>query len=59
MDFDYDHKKQTPGWMKWIPLVSLVVGLCALTFQITVLYPWHEELSREFHILAKAVKVSL
>lgn len=58
--YDCDCKKQQPtNWMKWIPLISLVIGLCALTFQITVLYPWHEELSRELHTLAKGLNVSL
>jgi hypothetical protein len=31
-----------------IPTVGLVVGCCALTFQICVLYPWHHELSEQF-----------
>jgi hypothetical protein len=41
--------------MKWVPLIALFVGLCALTFQITVLYPWHLELSEEFHQLAESL----
>jgi hypothetical protein len=41
---------------KWIPRISLIVGLCAFLFQVTVLYPWHLELSQEFAKLAKLVK---
>jgi hypothetical protein len=33
---------------KFLPLISLVIGTTALTFQITVLYPWHIELDNEF-----------
>ena len=43
--------------MKWIPLIALFVSLIALTFQVTVLYPWHLELSEEFHQLAKNIKL--
>ena len=46
-------KKVTDTLAKWIPRISLVVGLCAFLFQITVLYPWHLELSHEFAKLAK------
>jgi hypothetical protein len=46
-------KKVTDTLTKWIPRISLVVGLCAFIFQITVLYPWHLELSQEFAKLAK------
>ena len=55
-------EKKTPArvnWLKWIPLISLIVGLCAITFQITVLYPWHEEISSELHKLAKGLNISL
>jgi hypothetical protein len=41
---------------KWVPRISLIVGLCAFLFQVTVLYPWHLELSQEFAKLAKLVK---
>ncbi len=43
---------------KWIPRISLIVGLCAFLFQVTVLYPWHLELSEQFAALAKSVKNS-
>jgi hypothetical protein len=35
-------------YLKWLPLIALIVALFALSFQVFVLYPWHEELSREF-----------
>ena len=43
-------------WMKYLPILALILSICALTFQVTVLYPWHEELSREFAKLARAIK---
>ena len=43
---------------KWVPRISLIVGLCAFLFQVTVLYPWHLELSEQFAALAKLVKNS-
>ncbi len=48
--------EQKRDWMKWIPLIALIVSLIALTFQTTVLYPWHLELSRELKTLTKYVK---
>ena len=46
----------SPKWMKYLPIIALVISICALTFQVTVLYPWHEELSREFVKLARLMK---
>jgi hypothetical protein len=48
--------EEPPKWMKYLPIIALVISICALTFQVTVLYPWHEELSRQFARVAKAVK---
>jgi hypothetical protein len=31
-----------------LPAVSLAVACTALCFQVTVLFPWHEELSHQF-----------
>jgi hypothetical protein len=31
-----------------VPIFGAVVGTIALTFQISVLYPWHHELSHQF-----------
>lgn len=42
----------------WIPRLSLFIGLCAFCFQVFVLYPWHEELSKEFAKLAAQIKNS-
>jgi len=42
--------------VKWLPRVSIIIGLCAFLFQVTVLYPWHLELSQQFADLAKLVK---
>ncbi len=36
---------------KKVPIIGLVVGLCALSFQIGVLFPWHAELSAQFNAL--------
>jgi hypothetical protein len=30
---------------KHLPLLNFVVSSTALTFQVTVLYPWHEQIS--------------
>jgi hypothetical protein len=35
--------------------LSLFSSLSALTFQITVLYPWHLQLSNEFDKLSKQI----
>lgn len=31
-----------------MPIYGTMVGIAALTFQVTVLYPWHKELSDQF-----------
>lgn len=36
-------------------LLSLCSSISALTFQITVLYPWHVQLSNEFTNLSKKI----
>ena len=41
---------------KWLPRVSLIIAICAFLFQVTVLYPWHLDLSKQFAELAKSVK---
>ena len=41
---------------RWVPRISLLVGLCAFIFQVTVLYPWHLELSEQFAKLSAQVK---
>lgn len=51
---DLENKKR--DWMKWLPLIALTVAICALMFQVTVLYPWHEELSHQFGKMSKCMK---
>jgi hypothetical protein len=42
-------------FMKYVPLIALCVALIALTFQVTVLFPWHEHLSHQFKQLARKI----
>jgi len=35
--------------------ISLVISAAALTFQVTVLYPWHLELSKQVQRLSTQV----
>jgi uncharacterized protein YybS (DUF2232 family) len=34
-----------------VPTYALIIGSCALCFQVAVLFPWHEKLSEEFEAL--------
>lgn len=36
---------------KYLPAISFVIGVAALTFQTTVLYPWHNDLDKRFQEL--------
>lgn len=38
---------------KYLPIASFLIGSAALTFQTTVLYPWHIDLDNEFQELKK------
>lgn len=40
---------------RYLPITSFIVSCTALTFQLTVLFPWHHELDAEFKRL-KQVK---
>lgn len=42
--------------MKWIPRSSLIMAMTSFLFQVTVLYPWHLELSKEFEALSLLVR---
>ena len=42
------------AWGRALPYVNLAIASSALTFQVTVLYPWHEKLEEDFHDLRKA-----
>jgi formate-dependent nitrite reductase membrane component NrfD len=41
---------------KYLPFIAFCIGLTALCFQITVLYPWHNDLSVKLDELAKMVR---
>ena len=41
--------------MHYFPVVGVAVGLTALTFQVLVLYPWHETISEDFQALEVSV----
>jgi hypothetical protein len=38
-------------WARALPYVNLAIASSALTFQVTVLYPWHEKLEADFKAL--------
>ena len=46
---------EDPKWRKWIPVAALVVSCMSFLFALTVLYPWHIELSKEFLSLSKKI----
>ena len=37
--------------MHYFPVVGVAVGLAAFSFQVLVLYPWHETISEDFQAL--------
>lgn len=43
----------------WLPYLNFTVAISALGFQTGVLYPWHEELDKEFKILKQEHKDQL
>ncbi|KAG9622855.1 hypothetical protein KCV04_g13110, partial [Aureobasidium melanogenum] len=43
----------------WLPYLNFTVAISALGFQTGVLYPWHEELDKEFKILKQEHKEQL
>jgi hypothetical protein len=48
-------QEQSPKWLKWMPLLALIVSFGSFAFAIFVLYPWHIELSNEFTALSKKI----
>lgn len=40
---------------KWIPVAAFIVSCMSFLFALTVLYPWHIELSKQFSELSKKV----
>jgi hypothetical protein len=41
----------SPKITKLLPYINFTVATAALTFQVTVLYPWHHLLEQELHQL--------
>jgi len=50
-----EHDRKKFDLWKYIPLISLCIGMTAFLFQILVLYPWHLELSADFAKLASRI----
>ena len=48
-------QEQSPKWLRWMPLLALLVSFCSFAFALFVLYPWHIELSKEFTALSKKI----
>jgi hypothetical protein len=48
-------QSDAPKWLKWMPVAALIVAICSFIFALTVLYPWHLELSKEFTALSKKI----
>ena len=39
-----------------VPSVGVIVGLASYTFQVKVLYPWHEKLERDLEEVSQKVE---
>jgi hypothetical protein len=48
-------RAEMPKWLKWMPVAALLVACLTFIFALTVLYPWHIELSKEFTALSKKI----
>jgi hypothetical protein len=48
-----------PAARLWLPYLNFTVAISALGFQTAVLYPWHEELDKEFKNLKQEHKEQL
>ena len=55
-ELDEEKPSRDKTLMKWIPRIALMIAIIAFIFQVTVLYPWHIELSKEIASLARSVK---
>jgi hypothetical protein len=44
---------------RYIPFVNLMVSTTGIMFQTTVLYPWHETLSKELRLLKDVKDVNV
>lgn len=43
-----DPEPPPPKWLRWIPVVGLVVSMYSAIFATAVLFPWHQALWNEF-----------
>jgi hypothetical protein len=48
-------KMEEERWRKWVPVAAFMVSCISFLFALTVLYPWHIELSKEFSTLSKKI----
>ncbi len=39
-----------------LPKINLIVGLCAFGFQLSILNPWHSQLSKQFNEIHLEIK---
>ena len=51
-----EEKEKSKVW-KYIPLLALILGLSAILFQITVLYPLHNNLSVSMNKIIEHFKI--
>jgi len=47
------------GFIRNLPLINFFISSAALTFQVTVLYPWHKEISKKMDTLSDQTLVCL
>jgi hypothetical protein len=52
---DKPQQGESPKWLKWLPLGAFIMACLSFLFALTVLYPWHIELSKEFTELSKKI----
>ncbi len=45
-----------PLFKRYLPIISFIIGVSALSFQTLVLYPWHNDLDEEFKEVKKLKK---
>jgi len=48
MDIESQARASPREFHKWVPVVSVIISSCSFLFALSVLYPWHLELSNEF-----------
>ena len=50
-----DYNKIISSFDRKLPYLSFIVSTSALLFQITVLYPWHNKLDKDYDMLKDVV----